>query len=196
MRVAIALLITVGILLGTVAAAIIGIGFYLSPQDDLRKADAIVAVSGGETKQRTAEAVKLYKQGYAKTLVFSGAAADSKGPSNAAAMRSDAVAAGVPSKAIIIEEDSASTLENALRTAPIIKDLGAESIILVTSPYHQRRASLNFRQILGPKVVIINHSATDSAWRKSSWWHQPSTAGLTFAELQKTAYAWVFKPSQ
>ena len=171
-----------------VVGLIIGIGFYLSPQDELKKADMIVAVSGGENEQRTMEAVRLYKKGMADTILFSGAAQDKSGPSNAAAMKSIAVAEGVPARNILIEEESANTEQNALFSSKIIKDQQASIIILVTSPYHQRRANLNFKEVLGPSVEIINHSATDSAWRKNSWWTQDYTVQLTLSELQKNLY--------
>lgn len=182
------------VLAAVVVGSIVGIGFYLSPQDQLRHADLIVAISGGETPERTREAVQLYQDGYAPKLLFSGAAADRSGPSNAAAMRADALAQGVPESAILIEEDSLTTTENAADAAPIIHSINAHTIILVTSPYHQRRASLSFHQILGPSVTIINHSAADSIWRKSSWWRQPATIELTLSELQKTIYVWSTKP--
>jgi uncharacterized SAM-binding protein YcdF (DUF218 family) len=177
-----------------VVGGIVGIGYFLSPQDQLRHADLIVAISGGETPERTREAVLLYREGYAPRLLFSGAAADRSGPSNAAAMRSDAISQGVPANAILIEEDSTTTTENAADAAPIIHSINAHTIILVTSPYHQRRASLSFHEILGPSVTIINHSAADSVWRKSTWWRQPATIELTFSELQKTLYVWATTP--
>jgi uncharacterized SAM-binding protein YcdF (DUF218 family) len=187
----------IAILLGTgltLVGAVIGLGFYLSPQDSLRSADVIVAVSGGETQQRTKEAVKLYNQGYAPKLLFSGAAEDKKGPSNAAVMRRAAIESGVPQEAIRIEENSVNTLQNAQFSASILKQMGAHRVILVTSPYHQRRASINFHKALGPQVEIINHSATDSSWRKNSWWTQPYTTGLTISELQKNLYTVSTKP--
>lgn len=187
--------IAMGLIL-LVVVTVISIGFYLSPQGRLQHADVIVAISGGETSQRTREAIKLYQQGYAPRLLFSGAAADTTGPSNAAAMRAEALKVGVPAKDILIEEDSANTAENAYRVAPILRDIDAHSIILVTSPYHQRRASLNFREILGPYIKIINHSATDSAWRKSSWWSSQYTTQLTLSELQKSFYVWSTNPAQ
>ena len=70
-------------------ALIIGISFYLQPNDFIgcqeipttgssqcEKADAIVVVSGGDTMARTDEGIRLYKNGWADTLVFSGAAQD------------------------------------------------------------------------------------------------------------------------
>jgi len=189
-RLAIGLVIVAALL----ALAIIGIGFFLSPQDKLRHADMIVAISGGETPQRTQEAVLLYDQGYAPLILFSGAAADTTGPSNAEAMRSDAIKQGVPARAILTENNSTTTAQNAADSAPIIRSVGAHTIILVTSPYHQRRASINFHQSLGPSVAIINHSAADSVWRKNSWWTKPSTIWLTLSELQKIVYTWSTKP--
>ena len=189
------LVISLVVVAAIVVGGIIGIGYFLSPQDQLRHADLIVAISGGETPERTREAVLLYKEGYAPALLFSGAAADLSGPSNAAAMRADAISQGVPPSAILIEEDSATTTENAADAAPIIHSINAHTIILVTSPYHQRRASLSFHEMLGPSVTIINHSAADSVWRKSSWWRQPATIALTFSELQKTLYVWATNPN-
>lgn len=184
------LLIIVAVAALVLIGAIVGIGFFLSPQDKLHQSDLIVAVSGGETRQRTYEAVRLYKEGYAPRVLFSGAAADRSGPSNAAVMRADALEQGVPAKAILIEDQSETTAENALDAAPIIHRTGVHSLILVTSPYHQRRASINFHRALGSGVTIINHSATDSVWRKNSWWTKPSTIALTFQELQKIVYIW------
>ncbi|HEX7260059.1 MAG TPA: YdcF family protein [Candidatus Saccharimonadia bacterium] len=190
MKAIMAFLITTTVLLVLAALGVLGIGFFLSPQNQLRDADLIVAVSGGETQQRTAEAVKLYQQGRASKLLFSGAAADPNAPSNAAVMRADALSQGVPDSAILIEELSANTQQNAEMAVPIIRSLNAKTIILVTSPYHQRRASLNFHQAVGRDVTILNHSASDSSWRKSSWWQQEGTIGLTLSELQKTFYVW------
>src|SRR6185503_9063893 len=123
-------------------------GYYLSPQSPLAKSDAIVAISGGDTEARTAEAVSLYKGGWAPHLIFSGAAADTSGPSNARAMATAAETAGVPKSAIQLDETSANTEQNATDVAAIIHNQGYHSIILVTSPYHQRRAYVVFRRAL------------------------------------------------
>src|SRR5688572_21885830 len=74
-----------------VVVVVISIGFFLSPQSKLEQSDLIIAISGGETSQRTNEAIRLYRDGLAPKVLFSGAAADHSGPSNAAAMRIDAI---------------------------------------------------------------------------------------------------------
>lgn len=165
-----------------------GIGYYLSPQDQLVKTDAIVAISGGETDARTAEAVKLYKEGWAPHIIFSGAALDPNSPSNAKAMSLAAIRAGVPERAIFLDELAQDTRGNATGVSEIVRAQRFSSIILVTSPYHQRRADIAFRHALGKEFTIINQSSFDANWRRSHWWATPQSRSLTFAELQKVAF--------
>lgn len=166
----------------------LGLGFFLSPQSDLEKSDAIVAVSGGETSSRTEEAIRLYQEGWAPMLIFSGAALDPNSLSNAEAMRRQALAAGVPGRNIIIEEASANTFQNAQGVAEIVRKSGYTKIILVTSPYHQRRAYMSFKAALPREIRILNHSATDENWRRSQWWANQYSYDLTISELQKTLF--------
>lgn len=186
------------ILAGLLAVFIAVVSIYLTP-DDLRgceaptgsgkcqKADAIVAVSGGNTSVRTAEAIRLYKEGWAETVIFSGAAADTSGPSNAEVMRRQALAAGVPASAIEVESSSQTTKENAERTRKLLVDQaeGAKRIILVTSPYHQRRASLEFRALAGEDSMIINHPTPDDPDWPLIWWLTPRGWWLAGGELVK-----------
>lgn len=159
------------------------IGWYLSPQDILEKADAIVVVSGGDNNQRIEKGVQLYKEGWAPYILFSGAAAEGK-VSNALAMKRISVSKGVPASRILIEEESKTTEENANFASEIVKKEGYKTIILVTSPYHQRRTFQLFRQEL-PEVKIINRSAVDDAWRKKGWWENNDARFLTVGELGK-----------
>lgn len=193
-RFLVGLVIFTVVVVGLLGLLFVGLPYYLAPQDKLAKADAIVAVSGGETTSRTLGAVKLYDQGYAPTIIFSGAASDPTSVSNAAAMRNIAIANGVPRSAIKIEEDSVDTYENAQNTARIIKDNNITSIILVTSPYHQRRASIEFKRALGKNFKIINHSTSDENWRRSAWWKNNYSLNLTLSEFQKIVFLYLSKP--
>jgi uncharacterized SAM-binding protein YcdF (DUF218 family) len=187
-RVAIGLVVTLLVLSGLGVAVFFGIGYYLSPQSPLAKADAIVAISGGETDARTAEAVRLYQDGWAPHIIFSGAALDSTGPSNAKVMAAAAEKAGVPADAIMLDETSINTRGNAANVAALIRTYNYHSIILVSSPSHQRRASIAFQHELGGQFTIINHSSYDQNWRRSHWWATGYSRGLTYSELQKVAY--------
>jgi uncharacterized SAM-binding protein YcdF (DUF218 family) len=178
------------LMVGVVIIVVIplAIALYLSPQDELEKADVIVVISGGDTDARINEGVKMYFQKWAPKIIFSGAAATGD-VSNALAMKRIAVSEGVPEKDILIEEDSKTTRENAEFSAEIIREIGAKKIILITSPYHQRRAYQEFKTVLDDEVKIINHSAVDENWRKKNWWEDPTARFLTFVEILKSVYS-------
>lgn len=171
------------ILIIIVIAAPLFIGWYLSPQDALEQADVIVVVSGGDNNKRIEKGVELYKEGWAPVVLFSGAAAEGN-VSNALAMKRIAIKKGVPSNDILIEELSKTTIENAGFSAKIIKEKGYKKIILVTSPYHQRRTFQLFQEEL-PDVKILNQSAQDEDWRKKGWWQTNIGRFLTVGELGK-----------
>jgi uncharacterized SAM-binding protein YcdF (DUF218 family) len=173
----------IAILVCILVATPLAIGWYLSPQDPLEKVDAIVVVSGGDNDLRIAKGVKLYKEGWAPILVFSGAAA-SGDVSNAKAMARIAVSKGVPEDSIIIEEKSKTTAENATFTSDLLKQKGYESFILVTSPYHQRRTYELFKKE-NELAKILNQSALDENWRKKGWWESNVGRFLTVGELSK-----------
>jgi len=184
-----------GVIIG-LAALIVGLTFYLGPNDlancgdqpskvsPCQEADAIVAISGGDTTARTNEAIALYKNGWAPKLVFSGAAQDKSGPSNAEVMRRLARAAGIPDSAILTEEQSATTEENAQNTRSIFAKNHIFSVILVTSAYHQRRAGLEFAAD-STGVSVRNHPvASDKQW-SVVWWLTPTGWYLALSEMVK-----------
>lgn len=179
------------------AVAVTGISAYLAPdglshcgsqpsvQEDCNKVDAIVAISGGDTSARTAQAISMYQNGWANLLVFSGAAADKSGPSNAEAMKRQALAAGVPGSAILLDETSETTSQNATNTTNLFTQHNIKSVILVTSAYHQRRAGLEFGARAGMAVKIINHPVkADNQWSQW-WWTTPTGWFLAISELVK-----------
>lgn len=185
------IMIVVAILL-----VIAGITVYLSP-DDLarcqavqssgvcREADAIVVVSGGDTTARTEEAIRLFHDGWASYMIFSGAAADKAGPSNAEVMRQLAIDSDVPISATIIEEQSETTRQNAEEVREQLKERGIERVILVTSGYHMRRASLEFSKQLGSGIELIRHPVdNDNQW-SGTWWLTPGGWSLALSELVK-----------
>lgn len=163
-----------------VVLTIFGLSVYLQPDDlkdcgktpslnsSCQAVDAIVAISGGDTDARADEAIAIYKNGWSTKLVFSGAAEDKSGPSNAAVMKIRAINAGVPETAIYLDDNSESTKQNAENTETIFAEQNIKTIILVTSGYHQRRASLEFNKYTHG-VTILNHpTSTDKDW--SFWW--------------------------
>lgn len=152
-----------------------------STKKGCQAADAIVAISGGDTTARTNEAIKLFKNGWGQVLIFSGAAADKSGPSNARVMEEQAISAGVDPTDILIDEVSETTAQNAAETSNIFKTNGIKSAIIVTSAYHERRAMLEFdKRATG--VEIRGHPvATDNQWGPF-WWLTPTGWTLATSE--------------
>lgn len=164
------------------------INAYLVPRDSLQSVDAVVAVSGGDTQERAQAAVALYLDGWADTIIFSGAAADPDSPSNAEIMQRYAVASGVPESDIILEEFAFDTAQNAEKTQGIIEENEYRSIILVTSGYHQRRVFREFNARLDGNVEILNYPAEDRQWDERLWWSSPFGWYLVSSELAKNLF--------
>lgn len=189
-RFIITLSIFVAVVLAIVGTVFFGLGFFLSPQSDATKAEAIVVVSGGQTTTRAEKGIELYKQKLADHIIFSGAALDD-GPSNANAMREQALESGVPDSVISVDPDSQNTYQNATNSKRLLEDINAKNIILVTSPYHQRRTSETFVSVLGKDYKIQNVSSFDDRWSKAQWWNTEFGRNISISELQKLLYIYV-----
>jgi uncharacterized SAM-binding protein YcdF (DUF218 family)/glycosyltransferase involved in cell wall biosynthesis len=125
-----------------------------------RKADAIVVFAGGVGEsgeagggyqERVKHAVDLYAQGYAPRIVFSSGFVFAF--REAEVMRSVAMANGVPAEAIVLETKAANTRENVQLTHRILSDRGWRRVLLVSSPYHMRRALMTWRRE-APEVEV------------------------------------------
>jgi uncharacterized SAM-binding protein YcdF (DUF218 family) len=179
--------VLIGVLLsvGTGLSAFLLTGSWLAVEDPLEKVDAIVAISG-DTGQRADTAITLWKAGWAPIIVFSGAAIDPESVSSAEIMRREALRQGVPEAATLVEPASATTEENAAEVAKLMVQRKLRSAILVTSPYHQRRAAFEFARAFGPSgLTFRNHPADDPEWNAFLWWRHEPIRSRTLLELVK-----------
>jgi len=138
--------------------------FFAEPlkiTQELKKVDAIVVFAGGAGEsgqpgqgyeERVNYAVELYKKGFSNNLIFSSGSVSTF--SEPYIMRLLALSLGVPENAIALEDKADSTYNNVKFTLEIINKKGYNNLILVSSPYHMRRASLVFKR-LSPKKNII-----------------------------------------
>lgn len=126
------------------------------PIEDVHTADAIVVLGGGlgaplpprlhadlnGASDRYLHGTRLYKAGKAPVLILSGGHVFDqegvKGESNHAAEL--LMEWGVPESAIVIEDKSRNTLQNAQFTREILVNEGWENVILVTSAAHMPRS--------------------------------------------------------
>ena len=97
-------------------------------------------------------------------------------------MKAIALNAGVSEKSILIDEAANTTTENALNTSKIFSEENIHSAIIVTSGYHQRRASSEFKTS-SPTVEIRNFPVNDKDW-SSMWW--TNIRGWTLATTEIT----------
>lgn len=186
------LLVGVAFMLALGVAGLVGIGHALAVEDPLAKTDVIIAISG-DNGPRTQTAVRLWKQGYAPVVLFSGGSLDPESVSSAELMKRDAVRLGVPAAAILVEPASTTTEENARLTAQLMTERGLRTAILVTSPYHQRRASIFFsRAFAANGLEFRNHPAFDPDWDPDRWWIREPARTLTLVELAKLGASIVF----
>jgi uncharacterized SAM-binding protein YcdF (DUF218 family) len=127
-----------------------------------RQADAVVVFAGGvgETgraggdsgyQERVKAAVDLYQAGMAPRLIFS---SGYTGVFHETAVMAELAASlGVPESAIVVESRAANTMENVTHVRDILRARGWRRVLLVSSPYHMRRAMLTFRR-LAPDVEV------------------------------------------
>jgi uncharacterized SAM-binding protein YcdF (DUF218 family) len=132
------------------------------------KADAIVVFAGGVgesgragggAQERLKQAVDLYKAGYAPTLILSSGYVYSYNETDV--MRALAIDQGVPSSAIVLEQRAANTYQNVRFVGEILRQHRWTHILLVSSPYHMRRALLVWRK-QAPDVEVVPTPATES----------------------------------
>jgi uncharacterized SAM-binding protein YcdF (DUF218 family) len=118
----------------------------------MSRADAIVVLGcrmprdgrpGGALERRVGHAAALWRRGAAPLLLLSGGGGRQR--SEADAMRELALAAGVPADALLLEERSSNTIENAAFSAALLREKGRQRVIIVSEAYHLLRARILFR---------------------------------------------------
>ncbi len=163
------------------------IGSFLVVEDNPSKADAIVVLSG-DGGARLEQGVELFQTGYARWLILVGGGQQGSPPA-ADVMRTQAAELGVPQARMLMVDQSTSTREDALYTRELMVRQGLKSAILVTSPYHERRASLTFAKAFQDTgISVASYPVQDDQWHPNSWWQNGATLRLTIVELAKLAY--------
>ena len=76
-------------------------------------------------------------------------------------MRSLAMSQGVPASAIVLESRASSTFENVVFVYALLEEHESDTILLVSSPYHMRRALLTW-EAQAPDVKVIPTPVRDS----------------------------------
>ena len=108
--------------------------------------------AGGGALERLKQGVDLYKTGYAPSLVISSGYVYTL--HEAEVMRASAIEQGVRPEAVLLEERAVNTYQNVRFVHQILKDHKWTRILLVSSPYHMRRALLVWQRN-APEVTVV-----------------------------------------
>lgn len=156
---------------------------YLPP-DPLPQAEAIVVLGGGvypklaprpllevnQAGDRMIYGAWLYHQGLADTILLSGGIVPwlsaGEGETEAQSMADLLAMLNVPAEAMLLEEQSRNTYENAVYTREMLAERGINRILLVTSAAHMPR-SVKLFEAQGFEVIPAptDYRITESDWR-------------------------------
>lgn len=95
--------------------------------------------------RRVGHGVHLLQAGRVRALLMTGGVTGSAVP-EAWVMRDLALAAGVPATQVQVEDRARNTIENALFSAPLVRDAGWRHRLVITDSYHTLRAAYIFRR--------------------------------------------------
>lgn len=130
------------------------------------RADAIVCLSSGSVQagpssagwRRIGTGVRLYKDGFAPVVIFSGGIG-SGGRSEAEIYAEAGRALGLPEEAALLEPLAESTAEHPSRIAALdlVREKGGKGarLLVVTSPYHGRRTRGVFQKAGFTNVRVV-----------------------------------------
>lgn len=166
-------------------------GDFLVASDELHQADAIIVLAGN-SPYRAEHAVELYKGGWAGQVVLSNELVLSHGveASWLDLRRAGLVHLDLPDEAIVpMTEIAQSTYHEAVESRDLMLQHGWHSAILVTDPFHTRRALMAFRGVWKQAgLEIIASPAENSKYSVANWWLDPNKATRVIQEYVKYPY--------
>lgn len=173
-------------------------GTWLVKKDKLVHADAIVILMGS-ISDRVLQAADLYSQGYASTVIM---VEESMGAyrllkdrgveiiSSTTQCKNALMILGVPETDIItLPGDAVSTqMEAGIITNYLKRNLNIDTILLVTSPDHTRRASMIFTKAFQKSkmhVSVISCPSLYNDFTGRAWWRKKEDIQTVVAEYVK-----------
>jgi len=184
-------------------------GTLLLVKDNYEKSDCVVPL-GGDEYFRFKKAVDLYKEGFAKYIVFSPSPEREKDwvefynfeervrGLNDVTARDYAIKAfeyfGMDSKNLYLTpHECTSTFDEAEAAKKYLIAHGYKSMILVTSTYHMRRALLIFKLVFkGTGIKVYNCTAKSDILDPYHWWRRERDVKMVFEEYVFTAYNLIY----
>ena len=166
------------------------IGDFLVVRDELQPAEVIHVIAGPD--YRTDYAIRLYQQGNGERIFFTGGWCRIHQYNHGERGRALALAEGVPPQAIATDESPVtSTYSEVVRLKEFMASSPEpiRSVIVVSDPYHMRRAWLAYRWVLGKGINLqmapVPFGLTPYQRR---WWTDEASRQYVWDEYRKVVY--------
>jgi uncharacterized SAM-binding protein YcdF (DUF218 family) len=176
------------------------LGQWLVVNDEVKKSDIIVVLMGS-VYDRILEAVDLYNEGYSDKIILINSYITAKdiiinrgikAYGDTLLSKMAATDLGIPEEdVLILEGNSRSTQDEALTIREYIRNnREIESIILVTSKYHSRRAKQIFKKalsVLDKEIDIYSSPSKYDPSNVNQWWKDREDIEWVVSEYLKLA---------
>ena len=151
--------------------------------DALQPGDVVVALSGDPRCWREREAAELYRRGLARKIIVGGVSY-AWGIQTGAAARRYLLSLGVPEADVLVVNDAWNTRVEAAGIVALMKGQGWRSAIIVTDPFHSRRAMHTIERA-APELKFYSALIPPerAMWHPERWWTRRSDGWLTVREF-------------
>lgn len=163
--------------------------------DDRQPADVLVILVGGDP-DRDRLTAKLFSQGFAPVIWLANDRnlRETDFANDAGNVIRRLTAAGVPRERITLLPTARNTTSEAQRVAEHVQSLEPgkrpQSITIVTTSFHTRRARILFRKYLSGSGVVIHTAASyDPAVPTEGWWRQNHSRSMFTGEFAKILFS-------
>jgi uncharacterized SAM-binding protein YcdF (DUF218 family) len=166
------------------------LGSYLVQAGPPQKADAALVLAGDGWGNRILTAAQLARAGFVPKVLVSGPDG-AYGNHECDLAIPFAVKHGYPESYFVHMENSArSTVLEAQAILPVIRRMGIQRLIVVTSNFHTRRAGTIYGK-LAPELTILMVAAPDEFFTAGDWWHSREGQKTFVVEWEKTVANWI-----
>lgn len=164
-------------------------GSFLIVSSELEYANAIVVLSGGD-ESRMQEALSLYNQDYSHIIVLTetGNVVEGYDHLHSFDMRIELLHQGIPSGNILLTNQVATSTEQEAEAAKqLLTTHQFVSCIVVTDPYHTRRAYTIFKDVFADTGIKVMIRPTSNHWYTADTWFL-KLSGWRFTVLEYVKY--------
>jgi uncharacterized SAM-binding protein YcdF (DUF218 family) len=210
MKYRISFLLAVSIIIVLYIAGCRNVGKWLVKSDKNVKGDAMVVLVGS-ISDRVLQAADLYQEGLADKIIMvetgkteNDKILEERGTfilSKTGQSLKAEISLGIPADSIIVLGSGASStqMEASVIRDYVIQTPNIDTLILVTSSFHTRRASMIFKSAFrkaGREVYISTSASKYSSFTGDEWWNSKEGIETVLLELLKISNFILFEQSK